>query len=571
VRQLTDYALGIRCPGAPPMPGGIKAIELQLGGCVDDDPIARAVDTLACSGLTGADFRSRVVFLANDDAGGETETLLLYAALCGLAGRRVDAYAAGVVLEFSRPDRQGGDVVDAGRPPAYLEWAQAGGPVAEGMPTVALKQIGPAEVTVIRNAARLRFVPPPSAKAALDAFITMAGIRRRKRERFPYLSTGYEPVPVGKDDPRQGIDLEGVRLAAEQLRKQLRRSAATEATIVPPTAVSPRLVRIAEANTVDIRSVLRRLGSTADESGRWFCPRSGRQGLGHPGPTVRVSGDNRAQCNRCDQENLTPVRLVVETLDLAPDEAVSFVTEDGGAVEVGATVTAHVTGVESAGYACTVMDAGRSREALLFPADPGDLPDHVVPIQWSPGDTVTALVTGVLSAPDGRLALSVTVPGLIDRILAVFVQELCSGNVIITAVARVVGARTKIVVAATRKNIDARGAFVGPVGNRVLAAKGLLNRSYGRERLEIIEYADDRRAYLLNAMNPTIASDALIRDGHAVVAVDEHLQDGGVGEGGLNAQLAGRLTGLYVRVVPIGTDLPAALTRLISERAAEQG
>jgi transcription antitermination factor NusA-like protein len=217
------------------------------------------------------------------------------------------------------------------------------------------------------------------------------------------------------------------------------------------------------------------------------------------------------------------------------------------------------------------MDASRSREALLFPADPGDLSDHVVPIQWSAGQTVTALVTGVLSAPDGRLALSVTVPGLIDRILAVFVEDLCIGNVIITAVARVVGARTKIVVAATRKNIDARGAFVGPAGNRVLAAKRLLNRAYGRERLEIIEYADDRRAYLLNAMNPMIASDALMRDGHAVVAVDEHLQGGGVGEGGLNAQLAGRLTGLYVRVVPIGTDLTAALTRLISERAAEHG
>ncbi|MDG4816425.1 hypothetical protein O7628_13040 [Micromonospora sp. WMMD956] len=571
-RGLSGYDLAIRCPGAPAAPNGVKTVDLRLGDGWDDDPVGRAVEALERSGLGRADFKSRVVLLANDDTGGERETLVLYAALYGLAGRHVDVYAGGTVLELSRPDWATGDLPDAGRPPKWLPWAQAGGPPPEGIPWVPLEGNDPDQVTVIRHANRLRFVAPAGTRPAVEAFVRLAAIRRRpKGERFPHLSTGHEPVPTRKDDPLQGIDLYAVVEAARRYQEEQRRSAADAATVVAPREVSPRLRRIAEANRVDVVSVLQRLGFSQGESGKWRCPWSGAYPDSTLADTVQVTDDNRARCKSCPQWELAPVALVAETRESAPDEAVSFVLDDDAAVEVGATVTARVTGVETAGYTCTVDDGGRNHAALLFRPRHGDLPEGVQPVEWSAGDRVTAMVTDVRPGPDGRLVLSATAPELVTRILGVFVDELCSGRVVIMKVARVVGTRTKVAIARTTESgSDARGAVIGHGAARLRGAQRMLDRAFGRERLEIIDYARDPRTYLVNAMKPTRVEDLLIRDGHAVVAVERHLYRGGIGQGGLNAQLAGALTGLYVRIVPTGTDLTAALDELIAERSPGQ-
>lgn len=60
-------------------------------------------------------------------------------------------------------------------------------------------------------------------------------------------------------------------------------------------------------------------------------------------------------------------------------------------------------------------------------------------------------------------------------------------------------------------------------------------------------------------MRPAIVSDVRIRGRQAVVAVSGWQYRGGVGQGGLNAELAGRLTDLMVHVVAEGVDLDAAI------------
>ena len=269
------------------------------------------------------------------------------------------------------------------------------------------------------------------------------------------------------------------------------------------------------------------------------------------------------------------------------------VTSDPGTGHplVGAAVTARIVSGGPAGFRCAVRDTAtlRTWEALLPRAHAYAVPEGAAAPDLAPGDTLTALVVGVSGAPGGsgtsgapgvsgapgrsavpakrgrrdgaggepgRLLLSATAPELAGRVLAGFVDEILRGRVVIKAVARVAGTKTKIAVAATVRGVDARGACIGRGAGRLRAAERLLNRASGRERLEIIEYSGDPARFLANAMSPVRVTEVLIRDdGDAVVAVEEHQLSGGIGEGGLNAQLAGRLTGHYVQVVRAGTDL----------------
>jgi hypothetical protein len=330
MHTLADYVLAIRTAGSPPAPEGIKTVSLVPQG--DGDVASSTLDALRASGLTAEDFRSRVIYLAPDGPG----CLVPYAALCGFAGRRVDAYADGTVMEFSRSSPRGEDFADAGRPSGHLMWGQVGGPEAEEVPTVHIgpgRQATPEAVTVIRYAARLRMVPPRSAGEALAMFVFVAAIRQRADDRFPYLSTGSEPVPQSKSDPDQGIDLDGIRREAARYRQELR-AGRRSTEVVPPVPVSPRNRRIADADAVGVRSVLERLGSSVAEAGLWRCPRPRRHRHNDHNPSVKVYGDNRARCANCDAEKIGPVRLVVDVLGLTPDEAATFIVDSDRVIDM---------------------------------------------------------------------------------------------------------------------------------------------------------------------------------------------------------------------------------------------
>lgn len=240
---------------------------------------------------------------------------------------------------------------------------------------------------------------------------------------------------------------------------------------------------------------------------------------------------------------------------------------------VGTTVTAHIESSGPDGFRCTVYDVatGEARDALLPRADAYDLPEGVPPPNLTAGDTIVALVMDVAHGGPGggeRLVLSAMAPELVERILSAFVDEILTGRVVIKKVARVAGTKAKVAVAPTVPGVDARGACIGRNASRTKGAERLLNRGFGRERLEIIEYVGDRVAFLVNAMNPVQVTEVLVERNNAVVAVEEHQLSGGIGEGGLNAELAGRLTGLYVRVVKAGTDLREEMDRLTSDPTA---
>ncbi|MFD0853904.1 hypothetical protein ACFQ07_16825, partial [Actinomadura adrarensis] len=176
---------------------------------------------------------------------------------------------------------------------------------------------------------------------------------------------------------------------------------------------------------------------------------------------------------------------------------------------------------------------------------------------------LVALVAGTTREPgeEGpeRLLLSAIAPELVERVLSGFVDEILTGQVTVMGVARAAGTKSKIAVAARSHGVDARAACTGRSANRINAAERLLNRRFGREKLEIIEFSRNRAAFLANAMKPLHVTDVLIDHDNAVVSLEEQQLSGDISAAKLDAELAGRLTGLHVRVVEKDGDLRTAM------------
>ncbi|MEU0755685.1 hypothetical protein [Streptomyces albogriseolus] len=554
------------------------SIELPEGPA---DHIAAFLEAWGAQGLSVADRRSSMRF----EAGSLPDALIYYVVLSEFVNRWVDVTVNRVPVDFERVYEESRTLPDAGRPAEVPQWAQAGGDDPGHMPHVVVETAeapAPETVSMIRYAYRVRMVPPPvRTKAAVVTFARVAGIRRGRQRRLPFLSTGREPEPHDKKGDDQGIDLERLRLQVIPHRKD---GPPQTYDVVPPRRDRPQYRKLSEANAEPATSVLTRLGCSQDEeSGEWTCPRAARR-PGHPQkPSVRVE-KNRARCRTCDVAPLTSAELVAATLDVTPDEASSLILEPGreavrpdpahrrpelvAAPQPGMLITAYVSTSRPDRFDCVIYDAGvgRPREAIIWRPDTANVPEDVAPLELQPGDVATALV---VASKGGMYELSIDAPELAARAIASQVPEIVDGEVEVVAVARKPGSRAKVVVAPTVPNLNALGVCLGKRNNHyhLQAARRVLNRHRWDqsdrtwEMLEIIAFAADRRTYLMNAMRPAIVSDVRIRGKQSVVAVSGLQYRGGVGRGGLNAELAGRLTDLNVHVVAEGEDLDAAIHR----------
>jgi transcription termination/antitermination protein NusA len=137
---------------------------------------------------------------------------------------------------------------------------------------------------------------------------------------------------------------------------------------------------------------------------------------------------------------------------------------------------------------------------------------------------------------------------LVRRLLEFEIPELTSGAVVIRALAREPGVRTKVAVSANQDGIDPVGACVGPRGVRIRSVVGEL----GSERVDIIPWADDPGQLVANALSPAQVLDVDIdRDSRTATAhVPENQLSLAIGKDGQNARLAAKLTGWRIDIKP---------------------
>ncbi|CPZ07821.1 Transcription elongation protein NusA [Mycobacteroides abscessus] len=119
--------------------------------------------------------------------------------------------------------------------------------------------------------------------------------------------------------------------------------------------------------------------------------------------------------------------------------------------------------------------------------------------EYHHGDRLRCYVVGVSrGAREPLITLSRTHPNLVRKLFSLEVPEISDGSVEIVAVAREAGHRSKIAVASKVSGLNAKGACIGPMGQRV---RNVMSELSG-EKIDIIDYDPDPARFVANALSP---------------------------------------------------------------------
>lgn len=182
-----------------------------------------------------------------------------------------------------------------------------------------------------------------------------------------------------------------------------------------------------------------------------------------------------------------------------------------------------------------VVDLGKA-EAILPPRErvPGE--------DYAPGESIRCLLLRIEQTNRGPdIILSRSNINFVRRLFELEVTEIADGTVVIEAMAREAGYRTKIAVHSADPKVDPVGACVGARGARVKT----IVRELGGEKIDIIRHYSDPLQLLEEALKPAVPKNIRVNEGerriHFEVAEDD--LSIAIGRRGFNAKLTSRLLG----------------------------
>ncbi|HEX8627144.1 MAG TPA: transcription termination factor NusA [Catenuloplanes sp.] len=262
------------------------------------------------------------------------------------------------------------------------------------------------------------------------------------------------------------------------------------------------------------------------------------QETGPDGAVVREWDDTPHDFGRIAA--MTAKQVILQRLREATDEVHfgEYSGRDGDLVT--GVVQAHEARSEKG---IVTVDLGKL-EAVLPQSEqvPGEVYAH--------GQRIRCVVVHVAKGFRGpQITLSRSHPNLVRRLFALEVPEIADGTVEIAAIAREAGHRTKIAVRSTVSGVNAKGACIGPMGQRVRA---VMSELHG-EKIDIIDWADDPAQFVGYALSPARALRVEVVDlatRTARVTVPDFQLSLAIGREGQNARLAARLTGWRIDIRP---------------------
>ncbi len=164
------------------------------------------------------------------------------------------------------------------------------------------------------------------------------------------------------------------------------------------------------------------------------------------------------------------------------------------------------------------------------------------------GERVRVVIARVEKASKGpAVVVSRAAPELVQHLFQTEVPEIYDGTVVIRAIAREAGERTKIAVMSKDKDVDAVGACVGMKGMRVQS----IIRELRGEKIDIIEYHEDSVTFAEKALQPAKVSRVTVIDSadkHLEVVVDDSQLSLAIGKKGQNVRLAAKLLGWKIDI-----------------------
>ncbi|MGO8773561.1 MAG: transcription termination factor NusA [Terracidiphilus sp.] len=167
---------------------------------------------------------------------------------------------------------------------------------------------------------------------------------------------------------------------------------------------------------------------------------------------------------------------------------------------------------------------------------------------FAPGERARVMIVRVERASKGpQVVVSRAVPELVSNLFQTEVPEIYDNTVVIRAIAREAGERTKIAVMSKDKDVDPVGACVGMKGMRVQS----IIRELRGEKIDIIEYHEDPVTFAEKALQPAKVSRVTVLEGHdkhLEVIVDDSQLSLAIGKKGQNVRLAAKLLGWKIDI-----------------------
>ena len=168
--------------------------------------------------------------------------------------------------------------------------------------------------------------------------------------------------------------------------------------------------------------------------------------------------------------------------------------------------------------------------------------------QFTIGERVRVVLLKVDRAAKGpQVIVSRAAPELVQNLFQSEVPEIYDSTVVIRAIAREAGERTKIAVQSRDKDVDPVGACVGMKGMRVQS----IIRELRGEKIDIIEFSDEITTFAEKALQPAKVSRVSITDltdKQLEVIVDDTQLSLAIGKKGQNVRLAAKLLGWKIDI-----------------------
>ncbi|MDH3324213.1 MAG: transcription termination factor NusA [Candidatus Peregrinibacteria bacterium] len=192
------------------------------------------------------------------------------------------------------------------------------------------------------------------------------------------------------------------------------------------------------------------------------------------------------------------------------------------------------------------------------------------------GQRIKVLLESVEQTPKGpQLRITRRSPDFIIALFEAEIPEMREGLVDIAKIVREAGVRCKIAVSSSDNSIDPVGAFVGQKGSRI----NVVMDEVGDERLDIIQYYDDKKKLLLAALSPAKVAKTEFFTGdrkeeRVKIFVREEERAVAIGKKGQNVRLAGELIETQIDVItfdgPIEEDESAIVEKAPKEKVKKE-
>ncbi|MBQ8892725.1 MAG: transcription termination/antitermination protein NusA [Bacilli bacterium] len=131
--------------------------------------------------------------------------------------------------------------------------------------------------------------------------------------------------------------------------------------------------------------------------------------------------------------------------------------------------------------------------------------------------------------------------GFVRRLFELEIPEFSDGTVLMHAVAREAGVRSKVAVYSENDRVDAIGSCIGEKGVRIAN----IIKELGGEKIDLVRYDKDPKIFIENALSPAKNLTVIVTDpkkNEAIVVADKENFSLAIGKRGINAKLASRLT-----------------------------